>query len=272
MTQPITSLEQLHALELEALLEVDRVCKNHGIRWFLHGGTLLGGIREGGPLAWDDDVDISMLREDFLTFREVAPRELNSRFRLTLPVDYDEFFDFLPRVTDLAYAYEATRDDSNAFGDRLDHPDIDIFVLEPACADPARDKKQSTRLALNYAEALGHRPNLDHAEFHGASKLASYVLPALGRRKSMAQLIEERETLADWGDDARVMRVVNEQPRYWSLRWQRSWYEGERTCEFSGVELPVPTDAEAVLVNVYGEGWQTPPPANERVPQHASLA
>lgn len=272
MAETITSLEQLHALELEALLEIDRVCRKIGTRWFLHGGTLLGGIREGGPLAWDDDVDISMLKEDFDKFCKLAPQELDPRFKLVQPIEYDQFFDFLPRVTDLAYVYEAAREDSDAFAGRLDHPDIDIFVLEPACSDAKRDRRQSLLLALNYAEALGHRPAVDHGEFSGPAKLASYVLPAIGRRKSMRSIIGRREELAGWGDDPELMRVPNDLPRYWNLRWQRAWYQGDRSCEFSGVKLPVPMGAEEVLVLVYGEGWQTPPPESERVPQHASLA
>ena len=81
MAKTVETLEQLHALELEALIEIDRVCKRHGIRWFLHGGTLLGGIREGGPLAWDDDVDISMLKEDFAELLRVSARLMQLTFQ-----------------------------------------------------------------------------------------------------------------------------------------------------------------------------------------------
>lgn len=267
----VTSLDQLHAIELEALVAIDRVCHAHGIRWFLHGGTLLGGIREGGPLAWDDDVDICMLGDDFRRFKDVA-HELGPRFVLVDPAEQDVFFDFLPRVRDLAYTYPNARADAAAFGGMLDHPDIDIFVPERACIDPRRDARQALRLKLNYALALGHRPSMDHGQFSGAAKLASYILPLLGRRKSIARLAAQRDALAAWGDSPDKMIIINEQPAYWHLRWERSWYEGERSCSFAGETLPVPVGAEDVLVNVYGEGWKTPPPASERRPQHAELA
>lgn len=272
MAKTVESLQQLHELELEAMLEIDRVCKKHGIRWFLHGGTLLGGIREGGPLAWDDDVDISMLKDDFERFVQVAPTELNPRFALTLPGDYGEFFDFLPRVTDLEWTYRASREDADAFHGRLDHPDVDIFVLEPSCSGFA-DTWQSLCLLGNYAQALGHRPNIDHSEFGGAAKLASYILPAIGRRRSMGRLLAARERIASRGTNTEKLRIVNELPRYAHLRWDAAWYSAsvDRTTAFSGVELPVPAGAEDVLELVYGEGWRTPPPQHERVPQHASL-
>lgn len=55
------------------LCDVDTVCRQFGIRYTLQGGTLLGAVRENGFIAWDDDVDIAMSRENYEQFKVVYP-------------------------------------------------------------------------------------------------------------------------------------------------------------------------------------------------------
>ena len=57
--------KQLHMDMLALLQKFDAICRENSIHYSLHGGTLLGCIREHGFIPWDDDIDVSMTREEY---------------------------------------------------------------------------------------------------------------------------------------------------------------------------------------------------------------
>ena len=60
---------------LVALKKFHNICMEHNIKYSLYGGTLLGAVREEGFIPWDDDVDVSMTRSEYIKF-EAATRDL----------------------------------------------------------------------------------------------------------------------------------------------------------------------------------------------------
>lgn len=50
---------------LDVLMVIDKMCAEHGLRYYLVDGSLIGAVREHGFIPWDDDMDICMPREDY---------------------------------------------------------------------------------------------------------------------------------------------------------------------------------------------------------------
>lgn len=61
---------------LEMMRDIDAVCRKHDICYWLSGGSALGAVRHGGFIPWDDDMDISMMREDYEKFLTVVQKDL----------------------------------------------------------------------------------------------------------------------------------------------------------------------------------------------------
>lgn len=80
---------------IEIAVEIDRVCRENNLRYFLMGGSLLGAIRHDGIIPWDDDIDIAMPREDYEKLRKISQTAFQSRFRFAthdLDKDYPYFY------------------------------------------------------------------------------------------------------------------------------------------------------------------------------------
>lgn len=58
-------MKRAWAVQLDLLQELMRVCEKHGLHVYADSGTLIGAVREGGFIPWDDDIDVAMLRDDY---------------------------------------------------------------------------------------------------------------------------------------------------------------------------------------------------------------
>lgn len=82
---PDGSILRNQQLRMLKILEyVDDVCRRHEIKYWLSSGTLLGAVRHKGFIPWDDDLDIEMLREDYLRLIKILKKERSEEFVLQI--------------------------------------------------------------------------------------------------------------------------------------------------------------------------------------------
>lgn len=72
--------ELLHKVLLSAMKDIDKICRENGLRYYLHAGTLLGAFNHKGFIPWDDDVDISMPVDDYEKLVAIIEKEYADRY------------------------------------------------------------------------------------------------------------------------------------------------------------------------------------------------
>lgn len=129
------------AAQIDILLEIDRICQKYNIQYFAEWGTLLGTIRHGGFIPWDDDMDIAMKRVDYERFLKVAPGELPEKYEI---LDYkreEQYWDVMARVLNADFV-----DCSPEFLDKYHNCPyacgVDIFPLDYVAKDRSQEATQ----------------------------------------------------------------------------------------------------------------------------------
>ena len=99
----ILTEEQMRGLrlkELDLLRAFVGCCEEMGLRYFVVQGTLLGAVRHGGFIPWDDDIDVGLFREDFDRFVHDGQKHLPSSFFVQTCISDPEFPQGFAKVRD----------------------------------------------------------------------------------------------------------------------------------------------------------------------------
>lgn len=228
---------------LEMLLVLDEICKRHGIRYWLSSGTALGCVRHGGFIPWDDDMDVEMLREDYLRLLEVLPKALPVNLALQCHETDANYFFAYGKLRDRRSHLEETTGYDRVFRERGIY--IDIFVLEHS---PLWLHKLSC-VTFGHAYKLLRtaRPEDDERTMQGVRRwhaLNHKILYPTFRL--LSKYIGQREELHHtFGVPYHATRRIEE-------------ILPLRRMEFEGHMLPMPARADAYLRRMYGDYMQLP--------------
>ena len=261
--------------------EVMRLCEKYHISYYLICGGLIGLVRDGDLLPWDDDLDLAVSRRGFEKLKRAAAREWadGERFLWLSPEDYggDVFFDFMTRAV-----YLAERAPGDAFsriegcGRRDIHyrQTLDIYILENAAGGRIRHFMQTRRLQLLYALCMGRRPAFDAMDNinHGRlTLLTSRLLAAAGRRIPLRRLLgaARRTALRYARSKSSAYFLSNGYYRTIPLRFDKKWFSEGRTfaADRGQMSMKMPSDPHAYLTAMYGDYTNYPWPWH-RNPSH----
>lgn len=155
------------AAQIECLLVIDKICRKHNIQYFAEWGSLLGTIRHGGFIPWDDDLDISMKRYDYELFLKVAKDELPPRYNILNYKEVDEYYDVMSRLVNEDYA----RFDDEFLDKFHNMPfvnGIDIFPMDYLAKDKTLFEGQKE--LINYIKGFADTEGNDKSFFTADEK------------------------------------------------------------------------------------------------------
>lgn len=231
--------------QLEILKEIDRICRKHGIAYWLDGGSLLGAVRHGGFIPWDDDIDIAMSVEDERRFEEVAPRELPPHLFLQSPHTDPSCTEPIVKIRDLKSLYIEP-------GDLFAPPYIkgvfvDIFPMEDYPDISRKWIKRLTRGISRSNAILHHSHTYSLRSFAEFFWFGGKLLLFRGLWK-MVCLLAPKGRYSD-------IPVLNGR----GVSFSKSSIQPLSKVTFEGVEFPAPHDYHAYLTDLYGDYMQLPP-------------
>ena len=243
-------LEMLKVLEAFAA-----ICKEHDIKWWLCSGTLLGAARHGGFIPWDDDMDISMFKEDYKKLEKVlANLDSEDYFYQCIKTDPDHINTF-GKFRKKKDPVMSTDQRSQYF--KYQGVGLDVFYFEKA-----------TRFASHLAKFF--YLNMQHpTQYIKNATLRHLAIRAVqvinfGLLIPIARLIGR---VFNPNDEYRICLGAG----FYKSKFFKKDIFPLSTMKFEGVEFPVPGNTDAYLTHIYGDWRKLPSEEQIRKSMHYPL-
>ncbi|MEZ4195104.1 MAG: LicD family protein [Candidatus Paceibacterota bacterium] len=241
-------IAELRKIQLRILNELDRICKKNNLVYWLDYGTLLGAVRNGKFIPWDDDIDVSMPMKDYREFLKIAEAELPKDIFLQTPKTDSAFKQYFTKLRDCHSTFIETHEERGTKYHQGIFIDIFPSVEYPKMPRLFQKVLMFTTVRSRYKAVVNRKNIFINFIIYGICKFIWLLLSPL-----------KKYGYGMTPEDNGYMFSVPLQYLYPIV-----------DVEFEGKMYPAPNNYHEHLATIYGKSYMTPPPETNRVP-HAKL-
>lgn len=253
-------MEKIWQVEREILDVIHRVCLEHNLRYSLAYGTLIGAVRHGGFIPWDDDIDIVMPREDYeklvSIWNEAAPAGYIMQNVQNSP-DYTNNFAKIRKDHTTFLQDEAEREKKYHKG-----VFVDIFPGDRVASGIISNKLQYVACAVNLLYSRGYTSGSS-----GVVGAVERILLGLPKGVWPALRNAAERFICRWNGREDLMWFFSGTISDAKKHYAANLFENMGTITFCGKEYACVADPDGFLRADYGDYMQLPP-EEERTWKH----
>lgn len=264
--QLLISDDEQRKIQLDLLTQIDEICVSQGFRYSLAFGTLIGAIRHGGFIPWDDDIDIAMPRPDYDKFVEYCQSN-NTPFFLAC-TKTDERYGYMFAKA-CAFGTQVIQHRADRFGCPLG-VFVDIFPIDGLGENKKQAEKNFMKrefsrellVASNWAKFFRN----ENRSFVGnAVRLAFYIASRSVKPRRRIERIEKFYRKIDF-DKSEYAGVICGAYRKREIM-PREIFSEYIKVQFEGKSFNAFARYDEYLRALYGD-YMTPPPVEKQVTHH----
>lgn len=246
------SLEEIKIIELQILKEFASYCEENHLKYVLAYGTLLGAVRHGGFIPWDDDIDVLMPREDYEKFYKLLQvKPLNAQYKVVSWKDKTAIYPFFKIIDNNTEVIETYIKNKTGIW-------IDIFPVDKLCMNDRKNNKlfrRIDRMRSMHRKAIA-RPFVGMNLKKKILRTIGYPITLILNPYKIANKIDIMAQEFNKSDSTKGLVDF-----VWGINLRylpKDLFEFE-LMEFEGIEFRVPKKYDEVLKMCYGDYMKLPP-------------